>query len=151
MGELKPRRGALELPIPEKRFWDVDVRVRYADTDQMGVAYHGSYMVWFEIGRTEFCRSKGFAYLDLEQTGYRLLITDLRCRYRKAVRYDDVITIRTWVGEFKKRMMTFGYRILCQKTGEIAASGETRHICLDILSGRPRTLPERFRQALNHS
>ena len=64
---------------------DFDIRVRYVDTDQMGVVHHGNHIVWFEVGRTEFCRSRGFSYHDLEERGYRLMITDLRCRYRKAV------------------------------------------------------------------
>ncbi len=127
--------------------FDFDVRVRYVDTDQMGVAHHATYMVWFEVGRTELCRSRGFTYLDLEKMGYRMMIVDLRCRYAKAIRYDDMITIRTWVKDLQRMMMAFGYRILSRETGETLASGETRHICLDT-SGRPRAIPERFRCAL---
>lgn len=127
-------------------FFDVDVRVRYVETDQMGVVHHGNYMAWFEVGRTEFCRSRGFAYDNLEKMGYRLMITDLRCHYRRAVRYDDMITIRTRVKDFKRRMMTFGYQILSKENGEAVAEGETRHICLDT-SGRPRAIPEPFRRS----
>ena len=129
---------------------DVDVRVRYVDTDQMGVVHHGNYVTWFEVGRTEFCRSRCFTYRDLEGMGYRLMITDLRCIYRKAARYDQVVTVRTRVKDLRKRMMTFGYEILCKETGMLIATGETRHICLDG-SDKPRTIPEAFRQCLERT
>jgi acyl-CoA thioester hydrolase len=127
---------------------DVDVRVRYVDTDQMGVVHHGNYVTWFEVGRTEFCRSRRFTYRDLESMGYRLMITDLRCLYRKAVRYDEVVTVRTRVKDLRRRMVTFGYEILCKETGTLIAKGDTRHICLDV-SDKPRTIPESFRSVLS--
>jgi acyl-CoA thioester hydrolase len=99
------------------------------------------------VGRTEFCRSRGFSYHDLEERGYRLMITDLRCRYRKAVRYDDIICVRTWIKDLRKRMLTFGYEILKKDSGETVAEGETRHICLNA-SGNPRIIPEVFRCCL---
>lgn len=126
---------------------DFDIRVRYVDTDQMGIVHHGNYMTWFEVGRTEFCRSRGFTYHDLEKMGYRLMITDLRCHYRNSVRYDDMITVRTWVKDLKRRTVTFGYQILFKETGEVVAVGETRHICLGT-SGRPRIIPQSFRCSL---
>jgi len=131
-------------------FFDFDVRVRYLETDQMRVAHHASYLAWFEVGRTEFCRSRGFTYHDLEEMGYLLMMTDLRCHYKKAVRYDEMITIRTWVKDLKRRMMSFGYQILIKENGEAVAEGETRHICLDP-SGRPRAIPESFRHSLENS
>jgi len=129
---------------------DFDVRVRYVDTDQMGVVHHGNYMMWFEVGRTEFCRSRGFTYHDLEKMGYHLMITDLRCHYRKAVRYDEMISVRTWVKDLKKRMVTFGYQIVRKETGEAVAEGETRHICLNT-SGKPRMIPEAFRSCIERT
>jgi acyl-CoA thioester hydrolase len=128
-------------------YLDFDVRVRYVETDQMGVVHHENYVTWFEIGRTEFCRFKGFPYRELEKMGYRLMITDLMCHYRKAIRYDDMVTIRTWIKVLRRRMMTFGYQVLLNTKKEGAAEGETRHICLDS-SGRPRTIPESFRRSL---
>jgi acyl-CoA thioester hydrolase len=126
---------------------DLDLRVRYVDTDQMGVVHHGNYILWFEVGRTEFCRTRGFSYHDLEQSGYRLMITDLRCRYRKAVTYDEVVTVRTWIKDLKRRMVTFGYQILRKENGEPVAEGETIHICLNR-EGKPRAIPEAFRSCL---
>src|SRR5512136_1751668 len=122
---------------------DVDIRVRYAETDQMGVAYYANYLVWFEVGRSEFCRKRGFIYADLEKLGFRLAVTDARCHYRNAARYDDHLVVRTRLKESNKRMITFEYQIL-RKDGEgLVAEGETRHICLDS-NNRPKSLPEPF-------
>jgi acyl-CoA thioester hydrolase len=126
-----------------KDFFDFEIRVRYAETDQMGVAYYANYLVWFEIGRSEFCREKGFRYADLEASGYKLVVTDVHCRYRNSARYDEIITVRTWLKETNRRMITFGYRILRQNSHEIIAEGETRHLCLDS-SGKPKSMPEEF-------
>jgi len=91
---------------------DIDIRVRYAETDQMGVAYYANYLVWFEVGRVELCRRKGFDYSKLESLGYRLVVTDAHCHYRNSVRFDELITVRTWLKGAHKRIITFGYQIL---------------------------------------
>jgi acyl-CoA thioester hydrolase len=130
-----------------KDFFDFEIRVRYAETDQMGVAYYANYLVWFEIGRSEFCRKKGFRYADLEGSGYKLVVTDVHCRYRNSARYDEIITVRTWLEERNRRMITFGYRILRQNSDEIIAEGETRHLCLDS-NNKPKTMPEEFAKKL---
>ena len=122
---------------------DVDVRVRYAETDQMGVAYYGSYVVWFEVGRSAFCRDKGFSYRDLEELGYRLVVVDLRCRYKGSVRYDELIVVRTYLKDVKTRMVTFGYRILNKETQEVVVHGETRHLCLNK-RGNATSIPHTF-------
>ena len=122
---------------------DIDVRVRYAETDQMGVAYYASYIVWFEVGRSEYCRAKGFSYRELEELGYRLVVVDLRCRYKGSVRYDEMIVVRTQLKDLKTRMVTFGYSILKKETQEVVVHGETRHLCLNK-KGNPSSMPERF-------
>jgi len=122
---------------------DVDVRVRYAETDQMGVAYYGSYVVWFEVGRSAYCREKGFSYRELEELGYRLVVVDLRCRYKGSVRYDELIVVRTYLRDLKTRMVTFGYRILKKETQEVVVHGETRHLCLNK-RGNPTSMPDTF-------
>ncbi len=122
---------------------DVDLRVRYAETDQMGVAYYANYLVWFEVGRAEFCRRRGFIYADLEKLGYRLAVTDALCHYRNSARYDELILVRTRLKELNKRMITFGYEILRKEDEELIAEGETRHICLDT-TNKPKSLPETF-------
>ncbi len=122
---------------------DVDLRVRYAETDQMGVAYYANYLVWFEVGRSEFCRKRGFRYGDLEALGYKLVVTDVHCRYRNSARYDETVIVRTKLKGVNKRMITFGYEILRKDQEEVIAEGETRHICIDA-KGKTKSLPDRF-------
>jgi acyl-CoA thioester hydrolase len=122
---------------------DVDIRVRYAETDQMGVAYYANYLVWFEVGRSEFCRKKGFRYIDLEALGYKLVVTDVHCRYRNSARYDETVIVRTRLKGVNKRMITFGYQILRKDQEEVIAEGETRHICVDS-NGKTKSLPDKF-------
>ncbi len=126
-----------------KDFVDCEIRVRYAETDQMGVAYYANYLVWFEVGRSEFCRKREFSYADLEATGFKLVVTDAHCRYRNAARYDEAITVRTWLKSLNSRMITFGYRILRIGKEEVIAEGETRHLCIDS-NGKPKSLPKEF-------
>lgn len=122
---------------------DLEVRVRYAETDKMGVAYYANYFIWFEVGRSEFCRRKGFSYADLEALGYILVVTDAHCRYRNPARYDEAITIRTQLKGINKRMITFGYQLLRPGSEDIVAEGETRHLSIGP-DGKPKSLPERF-------
>ena len=124
---------------------ECEVRVRYAETDQMGVVYYSNYLVWFEVGRGELCRRRGFNYAKLEASGYRLVVTDAHCHYRSSARYDESITVRTWLKEVHKRLITFGYQILRKyhDKEEIIAEGETRHLCLGS-NGTPKSLPDAF-------
>jgi acyl-CoA thioester hydrolase len=126
-----------------KDFVDVDIRVRYAETDQMGVAYYANYLVWFEVGRSELCRKRGFCYADLETLGYKLVVTDVNCRYRNSARYDETVIVRTRLKGVNKRMVTFGYQILRKDQEEVIAEGETRHICVDS-KGKTKSLPDKF-------
>jgi acyl-CoA thioester hydrolase len=120
-----------------------EIRVRYAETDQMGVAYYANYLVWFEVGRSEFCRKKGFSYAELEALGYKLVVTDVHCRYRNGARYDEAILVRTKLKAANKRMITFGYQILKKDNEDLVAEGETRHLCVDSNS-KPKSLPGPF-------
>jgi acyl-CoA thioester hydrolase len=122
---------------------DVDIRVRYAETDQMGVAYYANYLVWFEVGRSEFCRERGFRYADLEALGYKLVVVDVHCRYRGSARYDETVIVRTRLNDANKRMITFGYQILRKDQEEVIAEGETQHICVDS-NGKTKSLPGKF-------
>jgi len=126
-----------------KEIVDVDIRVRYAETDQMGVAYYANYLVWFEVGRSEFCRERGFRYADLEALGYKLVVSDVNCRYRNSARYDETVIVRTRLKGVNKRMITFGYEILRKEQEEVIAEGETRHICVDS-NRKTKSLPEKF-------
>ena len=122
---------------------DVDIRVRYAETDQMGVAYYANYLIWFEVGRSDFCRKRGFCYADLEALGYKLVVTDVNCRYRNSARYDETVVVRTRLKAINRRMVTFGYQVLRKDKEEVIAEGETRHICVDS-RGKTKSLPEKF-------
>ena len=126
-----------------QEFVDVEIRVRYAETDQMGVACYANYLVWFEVGRSEFCRTRGFRYADLEALGYKLVVSDVHCRYRNPARYDETVIVRTRLKEVNKRMVTFGYQILRNDGEEVIAEGGTRHICIDS-NGKTKSLPETF-------
>jgi YbgC/YbaW family acyl-CoA thioester hydrolase len=87
------------------------IRVRYAETDQMGVAYHANYLVWCEVGRTEFIRQLGVSYAEMEAAGVKLAVADAHLRYRAAARYDDEITITTRLTSARSRMVAFAYRL----------------------------------------
>ncbi|MEA2568003.1 MAG: acyl-CoA thioester hydrolase [Acidobacteriota bacterium] len=115
------------------------VRVRYKDTDQMAIAHHSNYIVWFEIGRTDLCRETGFTYRDIEERGFILVVTEIGCRYRVPYRYDDEVLIRTTVEESGSRSIRFGYE-LRDTTGEkLHASGFSVHFWVDRASRRPVT------------
>jgi acyl-CoA thioester hydrolase len=125
-----------------------EVRVRYAETDQMGVVYYANYLVWFEIGRTDFCLRHGFAYRDMEQEdGLYIMVAEARCRYKAPARYDDEIEVRTRLTGMRRRVLIFGYEIYKQPTNELIAEGETVHVITDR-DGRPRTLPDKYRESL---
>lgn len=129
----------------EVRVVETTVRVRYAETDQMGVAYYANFFVWMEMGRTEYCRACGFTYREMEECdGAYIIVAEAHCQYKAPARYDDLLLIRTRLVESRSRVVTFYYEILNQETGQLLATGETTHVVTDK-NGRPRTLPERYR------
>jgi len=108
------------------------------------VAYYANYLVWFEVGRSEFCRERGFRYADLEALGYKLVVIDVRCRYRSSSRYDETVIVRTGLKGANKRLISFRYQILRKdQKEEVIAEGETQHICVDS-NGKTKSLPEKF-------
>ena len=107
------------------------VRVNYSETDQMGVVYHARHVVWLDIARTDYLRQAGYSYRDLEASGVRLVVTDLKLRYRNAARYDDVVRIRCRVQDVGSRRVTFTYRLELADTGLAIADAETTLISLD--------------------
>lgn len=121
------------------------LRVRYAETDQMGIAYHANYLVWMEVGRVEYCRAAGVAYKEMEADGGILLVVaEVGCRYIAPARYDDEIVIRTTVTDANPRMVRFEYELLLGNTGKLLATGFTRHVFLSR-DMRPTKLPESYR------
>ena len=127
-----------------KHFFDTMVRVRYAETDQMGVVYHSNYYIYFEIGRVEFMRDLGIEYrlMELEDDTF-IVVASSSCRYLRPARYDDVLRVRTRALAVKRRTIHFGYEILRHESGEVLATGETLHVVCNK-SGRPKTLPEKY-------
>ena len=126
---------------------DVSLRVRYAETDQMGIVYYANYFVWFEIGRTEILRQRGFSYRALEEEeGCFIVVANAACTYRAPARYDDVITVRTRLKEVRSRVVRFSYEILGPDDRQLAV-GETTHVVTDQ-EGKPRALPDAYRRSL---
>ncbi|HET7433086.1 MAG TPA: thioesterase family protein [Thermoanaerobaculia bacterium] len=111
------------------------LRVRYKETDQMGIAHHSNYIVWFEIGRTDLCRAAGFPYTEIEARGYLLVVTEIHCRYRAPFRYDDEVLIRTRVAEAVSRAMTFEYELFAGE--ELRATGSSKHMWVDRQTRKP--------------
>jgi acyl-CoA thioester hydrolase len=129
------------------------VRVRYAETDQMGVVYYANYLVWFEIGRVEVLRAAGYSYNELEiKHGCILPVIDARCRYRAPAKYDDEILIEAWPSMIRSGVIKFAYRIYRKpnqegKERELLAEGETVHVVCDDQMQR-KLLPEHYAEAL---
>jgi acyl-CoA thioester hydrolase len=122
------------------------LRVRYAETDQMGMVYYANYLIWMEVGRSDYCRECGFSYRDLEREEQAFLaVAEANCRYRAPARYDDEIVIHTELTRVKSRVMEFAYRIKCGAT--ILAEGKTVHVVIGP-DGKPRTMPDRYLELL---
>ena len=126
---------------------ELEIRVRYAETDQMRVAHHASYLVWFEAGRTEFIRACGRSYAQLEEDGWLLVVIEAHCRYRRPARYDDVLTLRTRLRELGPARVSFGYELVRAADGIVLADGWTVHAAVDR-GGRVRRVPESLRGLL---
>ena len=122
------------------------LRVRYAETDQMGIVYYANFFVWFEIGRTDLCRQHGFAYLDMEQQdGLYIMVAEARCRYKAPARYDEELLVRTRLRGARKRVLVFAYEVHRESDNAMLAEGETVHVITDR-EGHPRALPDRYRE-----
>jgi acyl-CoA thioester hydrolase len=129
-----------------KDYAEATIRVRYAETDQMGVVYYGNYFTWFEVARVEMCRQLGFEYkqMEIEDDSF-IVVAEAQCRYKRPARFDDVLVIRTRVTESQRRTVRFSYEVLNQESGELIATGETLHVICDRL-GRPKSLPVKYRK-----
>ncbi|MEW6211187.1 MAG: thioesterase family protein [Acidobacteriota bacterium] len=132
------------------RFTSVSkVKVRYAETDQMGVAYYANYFVWFEVARSQYCNDCGFSYRDMErETGLFLIVAESYCRYKTPARYEDELTVRASVKELTRRTVRFVYEIE-RADGAMVAAGETLHVLMNA-EGRPSSMPEKYREMLRH-
>ncbi|MGZ8852296.1 MAG: acyl-CoA thioesterase [Thermoanaerobaculia bacterium] len=119
------------------KYVDSRTRVRYKDTDQMGIAHHSNYIVWFEIGRTDLCRETGFPYSEIERRGFLLVVTEVGCRFRIPFRYDEEIVIRTTVEQAASCAMRFSYELLNASREVQHATGFSAHMWLDRETRKP--------------
>jgi acyl-CoA thioester hydrolase len=129
---------------PAALFHDVEFRVRYAETDQMGVVYHTNYLIWCEVGRTDFIRARGMSYADMERAGVGLAVSELTARFHSAARYDDMIRVRTTLAEVRSRGITFDYLVTKAETGQRLLTARTALVSIDA-TGRPTSLPANVR------
>ena len=134
-----PQAGAHGSVVSESR-----VRVRYAETDQMGVVYHTNYLVWCEVGRTDFIRARGMSYADIERAGIGLAVSELSARFHAAARYDNLVRVRTTLAEIRSRGITFDYVITNAETGERFVTARTALVSID-LTGKLVALPQGIR------
>jgi acyl-CoA thioester hydrolase len=128
------------------------IRVRYAETDQMGVVYHANHFIWFEVGRVELLRQLGFSYRDMEASdGCFIAVVDARCRYKAPARYDDEIIVRTHIKNIRESLIHFGYELLRANDDTLLAEGETTHLVTDSemkVTPIPQKYVDAFRQVM---
>jgi acyl-CoA thioester hydrolase len=127
---------------------DTTVRVRYAETDQMGVVYHANYLVWFEVGRVELMRALGIEYKRMEaDDDCHIVVADVHCRYHHSATYDELLRVRTRITESRNRIIKFAYEVFRDTDGQLLATGETTHIICGR-NGKPKLLPQKYRAIL---
>ena len=132
-------------PASQSSTHDIELRVRYAETDQMGVVYHANYLVWCEMGRTDFIRCLGVSYAELERGGISLAVSELSARFHAAARYDDLIRVQTRLADVRSRLIAFEYLISNATTEQRLVSASTTLISIDR-GGKPVALPIELRR-----
>jgi acyl-CoA thioester hydrolase len=136
------------MPKTDRPPVEARVRVRYAETDQMGLVYHANYLVWMEVGRVEYFRASGVRYRDLERDGgILLLVAELGCRFQSPASYDEEVIVRTRMVNATPRMIHFEYELIAAEDGRALAQGFTKHVFCGR-DRRPAKLPEKYRAML---
>lgn len=134
--------------MPTIEHHDATLRVRYAETDQMGVVYHANYLIWFEVGRVELMRALGIEYKRMEtEDDCHILVADMHCRYHFPARYDEVVRVRTRIAESRNRIIKFAYEVFRDPDGRLLATGDTTHVICGR-NGKPKLLPHKYRGIL---
>lgn len=123
---------------------EITFHVRYAETDQMGIVHHASYIVWFEEARSAMMRGNGVHYTDFEADGYELAVSEVQARYLAPARYDRLVTVRTTLSDLRSRSMAFSYEILDTETEQLLVTGQSKHVCIDR-QGRVAKIPDTWR------
>ena len=129
------------VPVTTRPFTETRLRVRYRETDQMGIAHHGNYLTWFEVGRTDLCRQVGLEYRKIEELGYLLVVSEINCKYRIPYRYDDEVVVRTTIAQAASRSMRFGYELVDASGEKLHADGFSAHLWLDKHTRKPVVAP----------
>ena len=130
---------------PGKTYHDAAIRVRYAETDQMGVVYHANYLIWFEVGRVELMRALGFEYKLMEtDDDCFIVVAEASCRYLSPARYDELLRVRTRISEAGNRIVRYSYELLRDSDHRILATGATTHVICGK-DGKPKQLPQKYR------
>jgi len=124
---------------------EVQVRVRYAETDKMGLVYYGNYFTYFEVGRTDLLRRVGMPYSQLEAEGIYFPVVDAQCKYLGAARYEDLLTVRTWISNVRRTRLEFSYEIRRDGDQALVATGATTLVCMNK-DFKPIEIPERLRE-----
>lgn len=127
---------------------ETEIRVRYVETDQMGIVHNSNYFIWFEVGRSEFCRARGFSYKEMEEKDNALMVVaESYCRYKLPAYYEDLLTVRTKVEELRSRSLRFVYEIYRAADDTVIAEGETLHLVTDE-NKKVRSLPASYKEKL---
>lgn len=128
-------------------YFDYEYRVRYGDTDKLGVSYYANYFVWFEAARTEYFRALGVLYTECEKVGYFLPVFETGAKYFSPSTYDDLLIVRTSVSELKRTSLRFEYQVLNQKDQRLLSTGFSVHVCVDR-NLQPVRIPETIQNAV---
>lgn len=129
---------------PARPVAEIRLRVRYAETDQMGVVYYANHFIWMEVGRVDLCRACGFNYRDMERDdGIFLAVAEATCRYRSPAKFDDEVIVKTWIEEANTRIVIFNYEMRIVGEDRLLATGMTRHVFVDSRMQRAR-MPKKY-------
>lgn len=126
---------------------ETEIRVRYAETDKMGIVHHSNYLIWFEAGRSDLCRAKGFSYTQMEASGSLMIVAESYVRYKSPAYYEDVLVVRTQLGEMRSRSIQFVYEVFRPSDETLIAEGETLHLVTDE-NKKVRSIPEVYKRLL---
>ena len=129
-------------PLPGEA--KIDIEVRYAETDQMGVVHHANYLVWFELARTHLCAESGYPYAKIEDLGYLLMVTAVNVEYRRGARYGNIVTVTARIDRLSSRGLSFGYEV--RLGDQRLATGSTDHVWVEAATNKPRRIPEILRE-----
>ncbi len=127
---------------------ETEIRVRYAETDKMGIVHNANFLIWFEVGRSDYCRARGFSYKEMEEEEKALMVVaESYCRYKSPAYYEDVLVVRTRVEEIRSRSLRFIYEVFRPADETLLAEGETLHLVTDE-NKKVRSLPESYKNKL---